>query len=84
MVNLESDTPCFHWTFDKLEDLKKEQIEYGFEDSVWKSDVILSYAIGETFLTFDSPHEWSVGEEPLGGHPNPAIRGHLKTGQRSN
>ncbi len=71
MVNLESDTPYFHWTFDKLEDLGQEQMEYGFEGSVWKSDVISSYAIGESFLSFDSPEEWDVGEAPIRFHKTP-------------
>ena len=45
MVNLESDTPYFYWTFDKFEDLEQRRSENGFEDSVWKSDVIPSYDI---------------------------------------
>jgi len=61
MVNLESDTPYFYWTFDRLGDLEQGQIRYGFDGSVWKSDVIQSYAIGEAHLTFDSPAEWAEG-----------------------
>jgi hypothetical protein len=71
MVNLESETPCFYWTFDKLEDLNQEQIDYGFEGSVWKSDVISSYAIGESFLSFDSPEEWDAGKAPVRFHRTP-------------
>jgi hypothetical protein len=71
MVNLESDTPYFYWTFDKIEHLNAEQIDCGFEGSVWKADVIPSYAIGESFVTFDSPEEWGVGDAPIRFHRNP-------------
>jgi hypothetical protein len=71
MVNLESETPYFHWTFDKLEDLNQDQIDYGFEGSVWRCDVIPSYPIGESFWTFDSPEEWGVGEAPVRFHRTP-------------
>jgi hypothetical protein len=71
MVNLASEIPYFHWTFDKVEDLNQQQIEYGFEGSVWKSDVIPAYAIGESFLTFDSPEEWGVGDAPVRFHRTP-------------
>jgi len=64
MVNLESDTPYFYWTFDRLGDLEQGQIQYGFDGSAWKSDVIQSYAIGEAHLTFDSPAEWADGLPP--------------------
>ena len=80
MVNLESETPYFHWTFDKLEDLSREQIDYGFEDSVWKSDVIPSYAIGQSFLTFDSPEEWGVGKAPVRFHRTPDGRYEHRSG----
>jgi hypothetical protein len=65
MVNLENETPYLHWTFDRLEVLNHVQIKCGFEGSVWKSDVIPSYAIGEAFLSFDSPQEWDVGCAPV-------------------
>lgn len=71
MVNIESDTPYFHWTFDKLDDVNQSQKEYGFEGSVWKSDVILSYAIGEVYLTFDPPEEWGEGLPPVRFHRTP-------------
>jgi hypothetical protein len=71
MVNLENDTPYFYWTFDKIEDLTAEQIECGFEGSVWKGDVIPSYAIGESFLTFASPEEWGVDDAPVRFHRTP-------------
>lgn len=60
MVNLESETPYFYWTFDDFDDLTQEQAEYGFEGSVWKSDLIPSYVVGEAHLTFDSPAEWGL------------------------
>lgn len=68
MVNLESDTPYFYWTFDKFEDLEQRRSENGFEDSVWKSDVIPSYDIWETQLSFDPPEEWGVGLPPIRFH----------------
>jgi len=71
MVNLESERPFFYWTFDKIEDLNAEQIECGFEGSVWKADAIPSYAVGEAFLTFDSPSEWGVGDVPVRFHRTP-------------
>jgi hypothetical protein len=71
MVNLESETPYFHWTFDNFDDLSHEATDYGFEGSVWKSDVIPSYAIGEAYLTFDSPEEWGVGDAPVRFHRTP-------------
>ena len=61
MVNLESDTPYFYWTFDRFEDLQQKRGENGFENSVWKSDVIPSYDIWETQLSFAPPEEWGVG-----------------------
>lgn len=61
MVNLESEMPYFYWTFDRLGDLEQGQNQYGFDGSVWKADVILSYEIGEAHLTFDSPAKWSTG-----------------------
>jgi hypothetical protein len=42
MFNLEGETPYFHWTFDKFDDLDQKRTDYGFENSVWKSDVIPS------------------------------------------
>jgi hypothetical protein len=74
MINLESEIPYFHWTFDKVEDLDQKQMAYGFKGSVWKSDVILSYAIGEAFLSFDSPEEWGVGDAPVRFHKTPVGR----------
>ena len=65
MVNLESETPQFHWTFDKFADLENGQNEYGFEGSVWKSEMIQSYSIDEAHLSFDSPAEWGEGFPPL-------------------
>jgi hypothetical protein len=67
-VNLESETPYFYWTFDKLDDLKREQPAYGFEGSVWKSDLIPSYAVGEAHVTFDSPESWGEGLQPVRFH----------------
>jgi hypothetical protein len=68
MMNLESETPYFNWTFDKFEDLDQHRNENGFENSVWKSDVIPSYAIGEAHLTFDLPEEWGEGLPPVCFH----------------
>jgi hypothetical protein len=68
MIDLESDTPYFHWTFNRLGDLEQGQIQYGFDGSVWKSDVIQSYAIGEADLTFDSPANWAEGLSPASFH----------------
>lgn len=68
MVNLESETPYFHWTFDKIVDLDEQENGPGFEGSVWKSDMILSYDIGEAFLSFDAPEEWAVGDAPVRFH----------------
>ena len=59
MVNFKSDTAYFYWTFDSLGDLEQDQNEYGFDGAVWKSDLIESYAIGETQLTFCSPATWA-------------------------
>ncbi len=68
MVNLESETPHFYWTFDRLGDLEQGQNQYRFDGSVWKADVILSYEIGEAHLTFDSPAEWAKGLPPAQFH----------------
>ena len=71
MVNLESETPYFYWTFDRLGDLEQGQNQYGFDGSVWKADVILSYEIGEAHLTFDLPAEWAKGLPPIRFHRTP-------------
>ena len=71
MVNFESDTPYFYWTLDKFEDLDQKRSENGFEDSVWKSNVIPAYDIWETQLSFDPPEEWGVGLSPLRFHETP-------------
>jgi len=68
MVNFVSETPYFYWTFDRLGDLEQGQIEYGFDGSVWKSDSILSYAIGEAHLSFGSPVKWAEGLPPVTLH----------------
>ena len=65
MVNFESDMPYLYWTFDSLGDLEQGQIQYRFDGSVWKADVILSYEIGEGQLAFDSPAEWAKGLPPV-------------------
>jgi hypothetical protein len=61
MVNLESDTPYFYWTFNRIGDLEQGQIEYGFDGAVWKADAISGYSIGEGYVTFDSPAKWAEG-----------------------
>src|SRR5438309_1733657 len=65
MIALDSETPCFYWTFDDFEDLEQERTEYGFRNSVWKRNAITSYAIGESYVTFDSPEEWGEGDTPV-------------------
>ena len=42
MVDLDSGTPYFYWTFDEFENLKLEQKKEGFDGSVWKSNAISS------------------------------------------
>jgi hypothetical protein len=71
MVNFESETPYFYWTFDRLGDLEQGQNQYGFDGSVWRADMILSYDIGETHLTFDSPAAWAKGLPPVWFHNTP-------------
>ncbi len=68
MVNLESGMPYFYWTFDKLDDLNRDQAAYGSEGSVWKSDLIPSYAVGEAHVTFESPESWGEGLPPVRFH----------------
>ncbi len=75
MVNLESDTPYFYWTSDRLGDLEQGQIQYSFDGSVWKSEMIQSYTIGEAQLTFCSPAAWA-SLPPLTFHRTP--RGHYE------
>ena len=65
MVALDSDTPCFYWTFDEFEDLKSEQNSQTFGGSVWKRNDIRSYAIGASLLTFDAPTDWDEGPRPV-------------------
>ncbi len=65
MINLESETPYFYWTFDKLDDLNQNRSQYAFGSSVWRSDAILVYDIGQEELTFESPEEWGDGLPPL-------------------
>lgn len=74
MVNLESETPYLYWTFDRLGDLEQGQNQYGFDGSVWRADVILSYEIGEDHLTFNSPSEWAKGLPPVQFHRTPIGR----------
>jgi hypothetical protein len=74
MVLLESETPYFDWTFDRIGDLEQSQIQYGFDGAVWKADVILSYDIGEDHLTFNSPAEWAKGLPPVQFHRTPKGR----------
>ncbi len=71
MVTFEGDTPYFYWTFDRLGDLEQGQNQYGFDGSVWKADMILSYEIGEGQLTFNSPAEWARGLPPVRFHRTP-------------
>ena len=68
MVTFEGDTPYFYWTFDRLGDLEQGHNQYGFDGSVWKADLILSYEIGEDQLTFGSPAEWAKGLPPAQFH----------------
>ena len=65
MVNFESETPYFFWTFDRLGDLEQGHNQYRFDGSVWKADMIRSYEIGEAHLTLDSPAEWAKGLPPV-------------------
>lgn len=80
MVTIESDTPYFHWTFDKLEILNHVRIECGFEGSVWKSDVNPLLRIGESSLTFESPEEWDAGNAPVRFHRTPDGRYEHRSG----
>lgn len=64
MVNLESETAHFNWTFDRIGDLEQGQHHYGFDGAVWKADAIRSYEIGEGELIFDVPAEWAKGLPP--------------------
>jgi hypothetical protein len=64
MVNFESDTAYFYWTFDRLGDLEQGQAQYGFDRLVWKCEMIQSYTVGESQLTFCSPTTWA-GLPPL-------------------
>ena len=80
MVNLESETPYFYWTFDRLGDLEQGHSQYRFDGSVWKADVILSYEIGEGQLTFDSPAEWAKGLPPIRFHRTPGGRYEHRSG----
>ena len=74
MVNFESDMPYLYWTFDSLGDLEQGQIQYGFDGSVWKADLIRSYEIGEAHLTFDSPADWAKGLTLVTFHLTPGGR----------
>jgi hypothetical protein len=65
MIELDSNTPYFYWTFDDFEDLKAERNRQEFGSSVWKADAILSYAIGASYLTFDAPTDWGEGRRPV-------------------
>ena len=76
MVNLESDTAYFHWTFDRLGDLEQGQNPYGFDGSVWKSDPILSYSIGEVDVTLQSPAKWAKDLPPASFHRT--LQGHYE------
>jgi hypothetical protein len=80
MVNLESETPYFYWTFDRLGDLERGHNQYGFDGFVWKADVILSYEIGEADLTFDSPAKWAKGLPPVQFHRTPKGRHEHRSG----
>jgi hypothetical protein len=71
MVNLESATPYFYWTYDDFDDLDQEQGEDGFEGSVWKADTIPSYSIGDAHLTLDLPEEWGGSNAPIEFHRTP-------------
>jgi hypothetical protein len=65
MVVLDSETPCFYWTFDDFEDLEHERTEYEFQDAVGKCNAIKPYAIGPSHVTCDSPEEWDQGDFPV-------------------
>jgi hypothetical protein len=65
MVALDSNTPCFYWTFDDFEYLKSERKRQEFGGSVWKSNDIVSYVIGASDLTFDAPADWGEGKRPV-------------------
>jgi hypothetical protein len=65
MVALDSDAPCFYWTFDDFEGLKSERNRQEFDGSVWKRNDIISYAIGTSHLTFDAPADWGEGPRPV-------------------
>ena len=64
MIDVRNDTPVFYWTFNRLGDLEQGQGQYGFDGSVWKSDGISSYSIGEADVIFDSPAQWAEGLPP--------------------
>jgi hypothetical protein len=76
LVNLESETPYFYWTFNRLGDLEQSHNQYGFDGSVWKSDVISSYSTGEADLTFESSAKWADGLPPATFHRT--LQGHYE------
>lgn len=61
MIDFESDTPYFYWTFNRLADLEQGQGQYGFDGAAWKADAISGYSIGEGDVTFDSQAKWAEG-----------------------
>ena len=65
MVDLDSETPYFYWTFDDFADLKLKENRESFKGSVWKRNEILSYAIGASHLSFDAPEEWGEDLRPV-------------------
>jgi hypothetical protein len=76
MIDFESDTPFFYWTFSRLGDLEQGQVRYGFDGSVWKADPISSYSIGEADLTFESPAKWTEDSPSVTLHRN--VQGHYE------
>jgi hypothetical protein len=55
MVNFESEMPHIYWTRD---DVGQERRNNDFDHSIWKSDLIQSFSIGEAAVSFDSPQDW--------------------------
>jgi hypothetical protein len=81
MVNLESETAHFNWTFDRLGDLEQGKHHFGFDGSVWKAEAIRSYEIGEGELIFDVPAEWAKGLPPIRLHRTPQGRYEHRAGR---
>ena len=62
MMDLESETPFVHWTYDAFNLKGSHQT---VERAVWHHSPILSYTIADSYVTFDAPPGWGEGASPV-------------------